>query len=121
MQYRAALAAAFVAALGAALGVGLASCQQTDAQTDYRSTPLGRDVHRICNAVELSGVDREPTNRQLFIAQWLGANIESVDGRNFLVSLARVEGEAKVKVLEDQARRVGLSGCPLAAEWKPKP
>src|SRR5688572_4295190 len=121
MQYRAALAAAFVAALGAALGVGLASCQQTDAPTDYRSTPLGRDVHRICNSVELSGVDQQPdANRQLAVAQWLGANIESVDGRNFLVALARVEGEAKVKVLEEQARRVGLATCPLSAEWKPK-
>jgi hypothetical protein len=115
MQYRAALTAALVAVLG----VGQASCQKTVTQTDFRSTPLGRDVDRICNAVEQSGVDKDPSaNRQVFVAQWLGANIESGDGRNFLVSLARVEGEAKATLLEEQARRVGLSGCPLAAEWK---
>jgi hypothetical protein len=116
MQYR---AAACRAVLGAVLSLAVVGCQRGDSSRDWKASPLGRDVDRICNAVVQSGAIEQPAGaRQLLVAQWLGSNIESQDGRSFLGGLARLDGAAKADALEAKARDVGLAGCPLAAEWR---
>jgi hypothetical protein len=116
MQYRAALRGAV---LGVLLSLAITGCQRGDRATEWRSTPLGRDVDRICNALEQSGARQQPAGaHQMLVAQWLGSHIESQDGRDFLASLARLEGAAKADALDAKAKEVGIATCPLSAEWR---
>lgn len=121
MQYRAALAST----LAAVLVSGLIACQRRDpasAPADFRATAFGRDMDRICNAVEQSGASQQPKGaHQMMVAQWLGSNLESPEGRKFLAGIARLEGAAKAKALEDEAHKVGLAACPIADAWKTSP
>ncbi|HVK74442.1 MAG TPA: hypothetical protein VM734_14020 [Kofleriaceae bacterium] len=87
------------------------------------TTPGGlrADMDKICNAVSLSGASElEASDRAYVMAQWLGNNITSADGRTFLQDFARLgeDKEARRKLLEGTAAKVGLKGCPLVDEWK---
>lgn len=85
----------------------------------WRDTPLGRDLDRICNVVERSGAAALPEGEQVMATlQWLPANIESESGREFLASIAHLEGDAKADALDAGARKVGLSDCPTAGLWR---
>lgn len=85
----------------------------------WRATPLGRDLDRICNVIERSGAAALPEGEQVMATlEWLPANIESESGREFLASIAQLEGDAKADALEAGARRVGLSDCPTAGLWR---
>lgn len=89
------------------------------AEGDWRTSPLGRDLDRICNVVERSGAAALPEGEQVMATlQWLPANIESESGREFLASIAHLEGDAKADALDAGARRVGLSDCPTALLWR---
>ena len=117
MQYRAALRRA----LGALVLVGLLACQSREsaAPVDWKATPFGRDMDRICNALEQSGASKEPKGaHQLMVAQWISANLESAEGRKFLGGVARLDGAAKGKALEEQAAKLGVAPCPIADAWK---
>lgn len=88
----------------------------------WRASPLGRDIERVCNVLTYAGVTDKSANEQLnAILEWLPQNIESEDGRNFLGSIAELQGNAKADALEAGAKKVGLSGCPLAASWRQQP
>ena len=66
-----------------------------------------------------SGADRiDEEARALTIANWLGANLKTDESRKFLVQIQPLVGEPKATALETEARRVGLPGCALAAEWR---
>jgi hypothetical protein len=85
----------------------------------WKASPLGRDVERICNVLTYAGVADKSANQQLdAILEWLPRNIESEAGREFLGSIGNLEGTAKADALDAGARKVGLQGCPLAAEWR---
>lgn len=89
------------------------------AEGAWRATPLGRDLDRICNVVERSGASALPEGEQVMATlQWLPANIESESGREFLASIAQLEGDAKADALDAGARKVGLSDCPTALLWR---
>ncbi|MBT8495801.1 MAG: hypothetical protein KJO07_22350 [Deltaproteobacteria bacterium] len=76
------------------------------------------DIERICNAEQLSGADQlDEGARSMHVAQWLGGNIKTEDGRQFLASLARAKAGAKVELLNSQAAKLGLDGCALAKAW----
>ena len=77
------------------------------------------DIANLCDAVKLSGADKVQDDQRIpLIAMWLGPNIKTQEGRDFLVHIQPLTGEPKAKALEDEAHRVGLSGCALAAEWR---
>ncbi len=77
------------------------------------------DITNLCDAVKLSGADKiEDDQRIPLIAMWLGPHIKTTEGRDFLVHIQPLTGEAKAKALEDEAHRVGLQSCALAAEWR---
>jgi hypothetical protein len=85
----------------------------------WRASPLGRDLERICNVLAYTGVADKSANQQLdAILEWLPRSIESEDGRNFLGSIAELQGPAKADALDAGARKVGLTDCPLALEWR---
>lgn len=85
----------------------------------WRATPLGRDLDRICNVIERAGVAQLPEGEQVMATiAWLPKNIESDAGREFLASIANLDGNAKADALEAGARRVGLGPCPVAQMWR---
>lgn len=78
-----------------------------------------QDIANVCEAVQRSGADKlPPGERVAAIAMWLGPNIHTESGHEFLVAIQPLTGEPKAAALEFEAKRVGLDGCPLAAEWR---
>ena len=81
---------------------------------DYRA-----DIENLCDVLKRSGADQlEPAQRNPTIAMWLGPNIKTAAGHDFLVKIGPMQGPDKAKALEDEATRVGIAACPLAAEWR---
>ncbi|HEY1556340.1 MAG TPA: hypothetical protein VGF94_16010 [Kofleriaceae bacterium] len=111
----------------AVLVVALAACQRGDAGSSAAPPPAPSghvgdayrdDITKLCDCVHLSGADRIDGDRSTAIALWLGANLATEDAHKFLVSIQPLEGEAKARALEAEGRRVGLTGCALASEWR---
>jgi hypothetical protein len=80
------------------------------------------DMENLCNVVERSGAgSAHPNDRAYLVATWLGTRLTTQDARKFLAQIQPLDGDAKATALETEAKRAGLAGCPLAAEWrKPK-
>jgi hypothetical protein len=77
------------------------------------------DIEKLCDVVRRSGVAGDPAeDRRLPIANWLAANLTTAESRQFLARIQPLVGDQKADALEAEARRVGLSGCALAAEWR---
>jgi len=85
----------------------------------YVTDGYRNDITSICDVVKLSGADQEaPDARQAIVAMWLGPHITTDEGRKFLISIQPLQGSAKADALDGEARRVGLTGCTLAGEWR---
>ncbi|MBA3455084.1 MAG: hypothetical protein H0T42_18485 [Deltaproteobacteria bacterium] len=85
-------------------------------------SPYAKDIEALCESVTRSGADKiEPDAKTLTIANWLAANLKTPESRKFLVEIQPLVGDAKAAALETEAKRVGLSGCALAAEWRTPP
>jgi hypothetical protein len=85
----------------------------------WQATALGRDLDRICNVVAYAGVADKPADEQLMATlEWLPRNIESEAGKDFLASIANLDGNAKADALDAGAHRVGLKDCPIAGRWR---
>ncbi|MEO6774406.1 MAG: hypothetical protein ABI467_15525, partial [Kofleriaceae bacterium] len=81
---------------------------------DYKA-----DIENLCDVMTRSGADQlEPGQRNPTIAMWLGPNIKTAAGHQFLVQIQPLQGVDKALALEAEAKRVGISQCPLAAEWR---
>ncbi len=106
-------------------GTGSATAQGSSATTvislpkaavtdEYRT-----DITSLCDCVRLSGADQySKEERWPLIAMWLGPHITTNEGREFLVAIQPLQGEAKALALETEAKRVGLAKCDLANEWR---
>lgn len=80
------------------------------------------DIAKLCDVVRLSGAEAEsPEDRRLPVASWLAANLATAESRQFLAQIQPLEGANKAEALDAEARRVGLTGCALAAEWRAPP
>lgn len=101
---------------GLAIVVG---CQRTTGNAAPVPGPYRADIARLCDVVVQSGADQLPAGERLLaIVQWLPEHLETQDSRQFLARIQPLEGEAKADALDAEARRVGLPGCALAAEWR---
>jgi hypothetical protein len=111
----------------ACLLVAALGCQRGD--NDKKPPPVSsvrtaapdyaKDIESLCESMTRSGADKiAPDARTLTIANWLAANLVTAESRKFLVEIQPLVGEAKAQALEAEARRVGLPGCALAAEWR---
>ena len=79
------------------------------------------DITTLCDVVHLSGADQKaPDERWPIIAMYLGPQIKTNEGHDFLVAIQPLQGEAKALALETEAKRVGLAKCDLANEWRPR-
>jgi hypothetical protein len=116
----------------ACLLVAMLGCQRGDSDKSAgKAVPVpaeseaalyAKDIEALCESVTRSGADKiEPEARTLTIANWLAANLTTADSRKFLVEIQPLVGEAKAAALDSEAKRVGLSGCALAAEWRTPP
>jgi hypothetical protein len=77
------------------------------------------DIANLCDAVKLSGADKVADDGRIaIIAMWLGPNIHTQEGHDFLVAIQPLQGNDKAKRLDDEAHRVGLDSCALSAEWR---
>jgi hypothetical protein len=108
-----------IACLFAWLGV-VASCRGDRGSTAAPvSAPYRSDIENLCDAVVRSGADQRPSGEHpLLIARWLGTQIQTQEAREYLARIQPLVGESKAAALENEARRVGLPGCTLAAEWR---
>lgn len=90
-------------------------CQHgPEVSAEYRA-----DIANLCDAVKLSGADKVADDGRIaMIAMWLGPNIHTKEGHDFLVAIQPLQGEDKAKRLDDEAHRVGLASCALSAEWR---
>jgi hypothetical protein len=81
---------------------------------DYKA-----DIENLCDVEKRSGADQlEPAQRNPTIAMWLGPNIKTTAGHQFLVQIQPLQGADKAQALDTEAKRVGISECPLATEWR---
>lgn len=81
---------------------------------DYKA-----DIENLCDVMKRSGADQlEAGQRNPTIAMWLGPNIKTAAGHQFLVQIQPLQGADKANALETEAKRVGISECPLATEWR---
>ena len=77
------------------------------------------DIAALCDALQRSGAEEQTGRaRQVTVAMWLGPNIKTETAHEFLIAIQPLQGEAKAVALENEAKRSGLAGCPLAAEWR---
>ncbi|HEX3763249.1 MAG TPA: hypothetical protein VHW23_31360 [Kofleriaceae bacterium] len=108
-----------IAYLLAVLGV-VAGCQRaTGTAAVAVSEPYRADITRLCDVVAQSGADRQPPDERLMtVVNWLPTHLTTPESHQFLVRIQPLEGAAKADALDAEARRVGLPGCALAAEWR---
>lgn len=91
--------------------ISLPKAQVTDG---YRT-----DITNLCDAVRLSGAGEKPKDeRWTHVAMWLGPNIKTSEGHEFLVAIQPLRGDTKALALDTEAKRVGLTSCALADEWR---
>ncbi len=77
------------------------------------------DIQKLCDSMALSGADKmEKLERVGPHSKWLGENLKTRAAQEFLIKTKPLKGEAMASALEAEAKRVGLSGCTLAAEFR---
>lgn len=132
MKSRPVVAALFVALFGCQSGdkaastnaapVGSAPSPPSAPVTTRTDEPYKNDVQKVCNVIELSGAAAHASNDRVYlVATWLGKHLETSDAQKWLASIQRLNGNSKADALEQEARRVGLASCALAAEWRSPP
>jgi len=86
------------------------------------SEPYRSDIENLCDSIARSGADQlRAGERALTIASWLAANFQTEEAHAYMARIQPLTGEPKAAALEAEARRVGLPGCALAAEWRNAP
>ena len=108
-----------IARLLTCLGI-IAGCQRSSGSSAPPvSDAYRQDIARLCDVVVQSGADQLPAaERALTVASWLAEHLETQDAHDYLIRIQPLTGDPKAAALEAEARRVGLAGCALAAEWR---
>ena len=111
-----------VVVLGCQSGSGDKPAPAKSVLSTAPGSAYAKDIEALCASMTRSGADKiEPEARTLTIANWLAANLTTPESRKFLVEIQPLVGEPKATALDAEAKRVGLSGCALAAEWRTPP
>jgi len=112
------IACLLVAVLGCQRGDGDKPAPVASVVAAAPGSPYAKDIEALCESVTRSGRQDRARGPTLTIANWLAANLTTPESRKFLVQIQPLVGEAKAAALESEAKRVGLAGCALAAEWR---
>lgn len=112
--------------LGACLLVASIGCQKGEGDVpasgqSVRAAPPGsayaKDIEALCDVIARADAPDDDA-RTLIVANWLAANLTTPESRQFLIKIQPLGGNDKAAALEAEAKRVGLTGCALAAEWR---
>ncbi|HVK82904.1 MAG TPA: hypothetical protein VM513_02300 [Kofleriaceae bacterium] len=112
--------------LGACLVLACVGCQKGEGDApasgqSVRAAPPGseyaKDIEALCDVMTRANAP-DDDSRTLIVANWLAANLKTPESRQFLIKIQPLGGNDKAAALEAEAKRVGLSGCALAAEWR---
>jgi hypothetical protein len=103
----------------------LCACQ-TDEKPSQKPVPPARadqvyadDIRKLCDSMTLSGADKlAKLERVAPHAKWLAENLSTKEAQSFLISFQQLPPGDKAGGLEAEAKRLGLPGCALAAEFK---
>ena len=99
--------------------LGSAACQRSGGTAPSVSEQYRADIENLCEGMVRSGADQLPAGeRALTIAGWLPSHLATPEAHAYVIRIQPLTGEAKAGALEAEARRVGLPGCALAAEWR---
>ena len=109
-----------VVCLGCQKGEGDAPASGQSVRAAPPGSGYAKDIEALCDVIARSGAP-DDDSRTMLIANWLAANLTTPESRQFLIKIQPLQGEAKANALEAEAKRVGLSGCALAAEWRKPP
>lgn len=81
--------------------------------------PYTEDFKRLCDSMSLSGADKmEKLERVAPHGKWLAENLTTKEAQMFLVNLKQLPKAQQGDALEAEAKRLGLPGCALAAEFR---
>jgi len=108
---------------GAVAVAGMSGCQSGSSESKPAATPASAlyraDIARLCDVIHQSGADQRPDEERMYVtAQWLGDNLQTEEGRAFLVTFQQSADKAATLLAE--AKRVGVDACPLASLWTKK-
>lgn len=120
------LAAVATVALGACQSHGDGPLGTLEAGARHGAIPTAeitsayrQDIANLCDVVHLSKADQMPANQRApVIAMWLGPHLKTSQAHDFLVAIQPLTGVTKANALDDEAHRVGLPSCALAAAWR---
>lgn len=102
------------AASSAATGSAAASGPGGPSEPAYKA-----DIENLCDVlVRSNAADLDINDRTYVVATWLSQNLKTDASRKFLAQIQPLGGEQKAKALEAEAKRVGLTSCALADEWR---
>ena len=108
-----------IAGLLTYLGLAAACQRGTGSAGPPVSEPYRSDIENLCESVARSGADQLPAGEHaLTVASWLAAHLQTEEAHEYVARIQPLTGEPKAAALEAEARRVGLPGCALAAEWR---
>jgi hypothetical protein len=82
------------------------------------------DFEAICHATERSGAagETDAAAKAVKTAQWLSGQLKTEQAKKFMARLAVLDAAKKGEALSAEAKRHGVSPCPIVAEsWPPKP
>jgi hypothetical protein len=109
------LVAAWSAAWSACLALGCSGGATTAAVPE----PYRADIESLCDVIARSGADQPGAGGRAYAtAMWLAANLKTQEAKDYMIRIQPLTGEPKAAALEAEARRVGLSRCALADEWR---
>lgn len=102
--------------------VVLGACQDKRgapaAEVEQPGSSYAADVARICDVMSLSGAAGAPEGQQMFtVADWLGRNLETDAGHDFLVAFQQTPDTGKAALLQAESTKLGLGTCALASSW----
>ena len=87
-----------------------ASC----AKKNKEPTAYQKDVEKICHAIEHADAVGLPKHDQaLMVAKYLGANLESKEGRELSIKISKSGGKERVDLLSKASQKIGLAKCDL--------
>lgn len=104
----------------------LAGCQKADGDAPnkvesnalHTNAAYAKDIGTICNAMTLSGADKDPGGRLVIVANYLAAHIQTQEARDFMIRTQPLLGAAHAKAFDDEAHKVGLADCAVSAMWR---
>ena len=109
-----------VVSLGCQKGEGEAPASGQSVRAAVPGSDYAKDIEALCDVIARSGAP-DDDSRTLLIANWLAANLRTPESRQFLIKIQPLVGDQKASALDSEAKRVGLTKCPLAEVWRTPP